>query len=626
MNDILKSLTVIDSAGKVICVNYDSHKSTEELMKNALVVPEGEGLIGLLRLLVGQEIKVTATKAYSGKLVGIQDNSVDMGEENVVLTTAQVNTSSQISLLSEAGQIDIIQINQIKGIEILSEAVLADLRYFLELTRLQRKEGLKNVVITLDNKKSHDLSISYLAEMPIWRVSYRFVYEKGNSLLQGWGIVDNPLEEDLEDVQISLVAGQPVSFVYDFYTPPKAYRPLVSEQPRAVQGAVEFESMSEQPPPAPKEDFACADVGGELAETAKTMPGGSAPAVVQPLRRERVVSSTLAQSATIAASARQAGSFFKYDVVSPVSIKRGQSAMLPILQQKINCEKVLLYNYQKNPDNPIISLRFVNKTTLTLERGPLTVFEGGGYAGEAILPFTEEGAEQFIPYATELGIKISQSSYPSSEFKSAYLSGWYLMKIQSEKIHTTYRVENKKNESITVLLEHPKSSGYSLVDTRKPDEETENNYRWKVVVPAGKYVEFAVILEREVSYSEHLQNLTHSLIENYLHAGQLSKELFEKLAFVSDHYQHIKELGEERNALESERKRFLDEQERLRKNIQALSGSMDESIVLRKKYVAQLDSQENRIQQIQHRISEIDALVLQLNKEIANYVNSLVHS
>ena len=60
-------------------------------------------------------------------------------------------------------------------------------------------------------------------------------------LLQGWAIFDNTLDEDLENVQITFVAGMPVSFIYDLYTPFTPDRPVIQEEARGVAAPVEFD-------------------------------------------------------------------------------------------------------------------------------------------------------------------------------------------------------------------------------------------------------------------------------------------------------------------------------------------------------------------------------------------------
>ncbi len=52
-----------------------------------------------------------------------------------------------------------------------------------------------------------------------------------------------------------------------------------------------------------------------------------------------------------AAATREAGELFEYSFASPITVKQGESAMLPFLQQKIGARKLLVYseNYGLNP-------------------------------------------------------------------------------------------------------------------------------------------------------------------------------------------------------------------------------------------------------------------------------------
>ena len=84
----------------------------------------------------------------------------------------------------------------------------------------------------------------------------------------------------------------------------------------------------------------------------------------------------MAEASTSAASTgAERGALFQYRVAHPVSVARGQSAMVPIVGQRLDARKELLYNGQKLPKHPVASLRLHNETGLTLERGPVTVLE-----------------------------------------------------------------------------------------------------------------------------------------------------------------------------------------------------------------------------------------------------------
>ena len=72
------------------------------------------------------------------------------------------------------------------------------------------------------------MRVGYIQETPVWKTSYRLVLERRQAaLLQGWAIVENPTEEDWNDVRLTLVSGRPISFIMDLYQPLYIPRPVV---------------------------------------------------------------------------------------------------------------------------------------------------------------------------------------------------------------------------------------------------------------------------------------------------------------------------------------------------------------------------------------------------------------
>ncbi len=84
------------------------------------------------------------------------------------------------------------------------------------------------------------------------------------------------------------------------------------------------------------------------------------------------------------ASAQDAGELFEYVIQTPVSLKRRHSAMLPIVTTEIEGHKLSVFNPRTHPKHPLNGLKLKNTTGLHLMQGPVTVFDGGIYAGDAI--------------------------------------------------------------------------------------------------------------------------------------------------------------------------------------------------------------------------------------------------
>ena len=401
MDDILKSLSIfVKGKGQVTGVSYETADDISKLLaEKAINVPDREAMVGLLRALKGYRVKLWAAgEAVEGKVVGTDE------ETRMNPAGNEIGRKSSVVVQADDERIRSFDIDAIQGLQVQDAEAREDLKFFLDAVTSERKKNMKGVTIFVEGEKP-DLAISYITQMPSWRVSYRLAYFKDRTLLQGWGIIDNRLDEDLHDVQLSLVAGKPISFIYDIYTPRLIQRPIVREEVRTVSAPVELEAGEEE---LAKEEAEMMEersmmdmeaAGGAPSMKAARMPArprammsmaapSMAPAPPEP---QAIMDSTRVQTKSV-----EMGEFFRYDIENPVTVKRGQSAMVPILQGPIECRKEHVYNAQKMPRNPVVTMRLKNNTGLVLERGPIVVLDEGTYVGEAILPYTTAGSENHI--------------------------------------------------------------------------------------------------------------------------------------------------------------------------------------------------------------------------------------
>lgn len=242
MNDVLKSLTAIDwGNGQVLGIEYPSPQSREELLAGCSIgLSDQRSLQDLLVSLRGRRVRLLLDQqeTHRGALLGLDDASAEQP-----LATALVSL-----LLDDTAQVQAIPLGRVQGVEILDDSAARDLRFFLASSLTQ--EAYRQVTVRL-TPGEHDLSLSYVAPAPTWRVSYRLVLDKAaaggaemegerRALLMGWGIFDNRLEEDLEQISLALVAGMPISFNYDLMTPVTPERPEVRDESRVAAAPVSF--------------------------------------------------------------------------------------------------------------------------------------------------------------------------------------------------------------------------------------------------------------------------------------------------------------------------------------------------------------------------------------------------
>ncbi|MDM8530517.1 hypothetical protein QUF63_05045 [Anaerolineales bacterium HSG25] len=598
MDDMLKSLTVIDHAeGQVQGIDYDTPQSqAERLAGCSVILDDQRSLRDLLIALRGRQVKlfIKDDEPIEGLLLGL-DEADENPLENSSLSILQQRTTSVLVLM----------INRLVGVELQDETAASDLRFFLQTALGQ--ETHRSITIRL-SAGEHDLEVSYIAPAPTWRVSYRLVTyqqaddESPQALLQGWGIFDNRLEEDLNNISLSLTAGMPISFVYDLYTPHTPERPVVEDEDRTAAAPIMFESaveleesfgamtMASAPPPSPKLHRAAA----------------SAP---------RHMAASMEKSVETATTGKAMGELFQYNVSAPVTVGRGQSALVPIVGSKLGFKKDLIYNGRKMPTHPVATIRFKNLTGLTLERGPVTVMEQGEYVGEAVLPFSANESETVISYAVELGVHINEALKTESHLNSIEVKGRFLHQNYYDIQHTVYQVDNRTGTDKLVLLEHNRLNNYTIFNTPDPAEKTLETVRYEINATAGKIVSFTV-QERHLRASrQEIRNLSYKGLQRYLKDNFLDETTFDALKSLLDLWAKISQLEQEIATQEKRRKKIYQMQEQAQKNMAVLSHDGEEGR-LRSRYVKQLTESEEEL-------SQIDQTVLQMQQEIKTITHQL---
>src|SRR5258708_1880737 len=277
-------------------------------------------------------------------------------------------------------------------------------------------------------------------------------------MIQGWAVVDNTQDEDWENVQLSLVAGLPVAFVHDLYTPRYIRRPVVAV--RETTGVL---------PPEVEEGLMLADEGEEedIEMTSAFSVAAPRPAMAPMtssilMARRSAVSSTPTQ-----VRERKLGDLFEYEIEHPVTIRRNQSALVPIVLRPFEGRPVLLYNKGSREENPMRCVEFKNTTGLTLEGGPVTVLEGSSYVGEAMLETLKPDEQRLVPYAVELGVFVLDNidSHEEGVHRVTIRKG-VLKTSYREVRQTTYSINNKGDEEHTLYLEYPRDHrDWKLYDT-----------------------------------------------------------------------------------------------------------------------------------------------------------------
>lgn len=629
INDILKSLAVFDQGGgQVLGIDYQTPMDrVHRLASSSIRLSVQSSQADLLRDLRGRQVTLTVettpgtVEAITGRVIGI-----DTPEQK---NTAQVWQQSgvpdlrRVVLSVEGDEVCFYPLDALRSLRIHDAQSAQDLTYFLDTSM---REDIRRTIHVRLSEGEHDLAVYYVAPSPTWRVSYRVVAESdeggstGKALLQGWGLFDNRLEEDLEDVDVTLVAGQPISFIYDLYASHIPERPTVSDESRIAPGPIEFAGAVEELAEEPERGYGL-----------QMMSKAAAPAGARMRRLAATEASRgfvggrgdLAASTAPTAEGKEAGEFFQYHVAAPVSVKRGESALVPIIGAEVSYTRELLYNPGKLPAHPVAALRFKNDTGLTLERGPVTLVEDGDYKGEAVVPFTKEDGEIYLPYAVELGVTITDQSTSPTRTTGISFGGEFLVYEEYTVWRTEHRIENTSAKDLQITIEAPRSGQeFELFDTPAPDVETNTERRWRVDVPARSRTSFTWQIRQRTHRREQLRGLRYEQLQRFLEHRWLDRETFDLLSEMIGQMRGIEEMQRELTRLAAEREQVYKQQEQMRNNLAALQPTGSEA-ALRNRILGKLEESQNKLDDNEVREAELNRQVTEAEDRIQQIISSL---
>ena len=588
VSDVLKSLTVLDlDGGHISSISYDALTPAEKLLEDiAIGAPGGAGILAVLPQIQGAEIEIAAgSERLRGQVLG-----VDVVPHEVHDSLVPVHW---LSILTADGETLRVDVAETRSIRILDEKVLRDLEFFLRTTLAAKKRDARQFTLFAQGEGERRLRVSYTVETPVWKATYRVLLPREGSedepLIQGWAVVDNTQDEDWNEVELSLIAGLPISFVHDLYSPRYLRRPVVK-----------VEEQASIAPPMVEESYALASAAMEFEEDdlplrsmRRMAPAGMASAMMAPAPQPRMVSSVDVQTRE-----RQIGDLFQYAITRPVTIKRNQSALVPIVLKPFGGRSVLLYNSETRPRNPLSAVEFENTTGLTLEGGPVTVIDGDTYAGEAMIETIKPAQTQLIPYSVELAVLVDdRSDSRTDRVHRTRVTRGVLWTYSMEQRRTVYTIANKSGRERALYLEHRKLDGWDLVDTPAPHESTPNFYRFRVELAATGTTEFVVAERREIANTFSLVNVNSDIIADYRSAKYIDDRVREALEKVVALKARVAQIYVERSEANRELAAINGDQQRIRENLKSIGEGLDEKR-LRATLVEKLIAQEQRLEQI----------------------------
>jgi len=632
VDDVLKSMIVLDlGKGRIGAVSYNSSAPPSARMADIpFSIESGTaddlkgGLAGVLGQLQGAHVIVaTATRTASGSIltVGERKSQIDANKPPVI--------THALVISSESGELLSFDLADVRSVKLVDEGARRDVGEFASASAAARRRDAKTIVVTSDGTGPRDMLVSYTIAAPIWKTTYRVVLDQsGKPFFQGWAIVDNVGEEDWNDISLSLVSGTPVSFIQPIQQPFYRYRPVVPMpsdlklEPQVYEpgepgggsgsGAGEGSAVTEQAIVSSANTS-----GGTISQrqvqslpfngrqnTSNFMAMQPAVAGDAPVARPRTsLSDAITQpdsGVQAEATGGEVGDLFEYRIDQPVTVPHDRSALIPILQTRMDGERVSIYNEAVRRDRPMGGMLLKNTSALTLEDGAMTIIDGDAYAGEALMERLKPAEQRLISFALDLGtsvnVRVKEDRAPTfliRAIQGVFEAHYY------QTTEKTYTLINQTEKPRVVYIEHPVRQDWALSDkTQKPDLKTARYYRFRIPLEPHQKVELPVTERRALMDRYVISDFTRPQLDLFVSRKYIDAQTQAALEKIIEIKSRITANESRLQTINQESSEIGQDQARLRENIKALTATA-EARQLIARYVTKADTQESRLEQLE---------------------------
>ena len=580
IDDLLKSLTVIDKNGRALSISMPLDPESWASAALSRLAPGRGSLAEILDGLRGTEVVLhTSGGRVRGRLVMVERIVNEPDPDRKQRGDGRDETSSRDwkVTLFEGDRLKVVRLSKVTDVTLVDGDLAMQLHRRLDASAGEGMFQQVEVTIRLTGASSHDLRVSYVVAAPMWKPTYRVVLPKdgkGEALLQGWAVVDNTSGEDWTSIDLSLSSGEPIAFRYDLHTPRTVTRAdlTVAGVRKQAVVAVGETTWQEEDEESSKDDDMPYEVDGIAAEAAdetvanaprsrsrkkagrgsdlKSAPIGGSAAFGAPIQaqpepepeRIGVAQDALRRSTQASARAKQVSGQTRFELQDEVTVPNGSSTMVAILNESVEAEETFLfrpggagYGYESNPYRVV---RFKNTTGFVLEPGPISIYSGGSFVGEGLSEAVGAGTSATIPFAVEPSILVSSTlRHDGGEMHIIRIVRGVLEVENFSRAETTWTVRGRDKTGYTVLVRQQKSGGsYVLKNPPKGTETLPNAYLVPVVVPKGKLTGTLKLVEETPSTSTLTiwDSRAVGLLDKLVVHASISPEIRKKLQPVVD--------------------------------------------------------------------------------------------
>ena len=605
VDDVLKSLVVWDLGGGQAgspSVSYPSLETLDRSLESFKVDlsgnPDVAELLGRLR---GAELVVDTPESIAGRIVTMEKRP-----------SGQDGIPRPWLVLATPGGIRSVPVDGIVAFRFVDPWIRDDFDKALALILGAKDADRRTIEVMLPGSGARDSAVAYVIAAPVWKVSYRLDLQGTKPWFQGWAIVDNPSDQDWKNVSLSLVSGRPVSFIQNLYAPLWLTRPVLplsiagSATARTYDSGFDFaDYAAEAAPPAPAPSSRAMSAPMAMKSAESSFSGSGAP--------------SLAQASLETAAARSAGDQFEFTIRKPVTLERRHSAMIPLVAGVLEAEKLSIFTQGATGKHPMLGVRVVNTTGMKLPAGPITVFDGGAYAGDALIEFLPEKDKRLVVYGEDLSVTGDDSVSSTRETLGVSIVKGVM--IFSRRVtHTrTYIFRNASASPRKMLVEHRITGGAELVEPVSYEEKTDSLYRFLLALPAGGQSRLTVKERMPAQERVVLSALGLDPLLSWSSSTELPARFREALRTAIELRKKVEDARRLMADLQARRSELVNEQNRIRQNLAAVGRDSTQG----QQYLKRLMDSEVELDALAARTEEARVASLAAQSAYESYLGNL---
>ena len=626
IDDVLKSVVVYDDRGVVGDVTLPGKSAADEAFRDLPFDPSAlASEPALLTALRGAEVIVTHGDApvLEGKILSVTAETAELPDHGGQVVRHRLT-------LSREGTVTSVILEHVDSVRFADPTLRAQIEAALDAVLTQKDRGRRTLTVHASGQGERTVRVGYVVAVPLWKSTYRLTLPtdaaRESAEIVGLAVVENQSGAAWNDVDLTLVSGNPVTFHQALYQAYYVDRPEIPVEvvgrvlPRLDQGAVAVVEKH-------RNAAAGAAYGATMGGSERVAFGvpEAAPFYAAPSYAPPMPAGPSPMPVPVPVQSTEEPTQVVFHLSSPITIAAGEDALIPILAHDIPADRVSVYQPDVDAHHPIASVQLENDTDTGLPPGVITTYERSAttattYLGDARLAVLPAGEKRFVSFGVDQKVRVDREQRDAQIVTVAAISGGVLRLTRMARHTTDYTIAGAAHEARTVILEEPRFEGYDLVPPAGATvETTATHHRVRVEVKAGATVSISVTQQKPIDDRIAVADLSSEALGAFASSSELPTAVRDALRRIAALRAAVDDKARAANEIQAEIGRITAEQARIRENLKVVPAGTS----LHQRYLTDLAEQEDKLDALQTKLTHAKRAVEDARRVLTEAIRTL---